>query len=304
MTETVDCLIVGGGPAGLTAAIYLPRFHLSVKVIDAGHGRAAQIPCMRNLAGFPDGISGTELLARMRTQAIKYGAAILDAKVQELRRIAEEFIARTELGDIRARTILIATGVTNRRPKMDDALHAEALKQGRLRYCPICDGYEVTGQNVAVVGTGARAMREAEFLRSFTANVTLLSADETDRLDAAQRAHLAKIGVRLVAGPAHGFQLENDGLSVATPAGRMSFETIYPALGSVVHSDLAVMAGAAATEDGCLTVDAHQRTSVSGLYAAGDVVIGLDQISHAMGQAGVCATTIRNDLACQKPLLW
>ena len=81
------------------------------------------------------------------------------------------------------------------------------------------------------------------------------------------------------------------------PGGDRAFDSVYPAMGSVIRSELAVELGADATEDGCLAVDEHQRTSLPGLYAAGDVARGLDQISHAMGEAGVAATTIRNDLA-------
>jgi thioredoxin reductase (NADPH) len=98
------------------------------------------------------------------------------------------------------------------------------------------------------------------------------------------------------------FRLEPDGLSVATAGGRRTFAAIYPALGSMVHSDLARSLGADLAEEGCIKVDDHQRTSVPGLYAAGDVVSGLDQISHAMGEAGVAATTVRNDLAQKAPL--
>src|SRR5438046_3548531 len=82
----LDCLIVGGGPAGLTAAIYLARFHLDILVVDGGKSRAARIPCTRNHAGFPDGISGKDLLQRMRDQACKYGAKIETEQVTKLER--------------------------------------------------------------------------------------------------------------------------------------------------------------------------------------------------------------------------
>lgn len=304
MSKSVDCLIIGGGPAGLTAAIYAARFHLAVTLVDAGGSRAEMIPCTRNFAGFPDGISGHDLLQRMRRQAIKYGVEIVSGHVQALSGAIGGFIASAGRDELRGRTVLIATGVTNRRPMMDDRLHAEALKLGRLRYCPVCDGFEVTGLNIAVIGTGAHAMKEAEFLRSYTASVSLIGADAADGLDEAQRAHLSAIGVTLLAGPASDFRLENDGLSVACASGRVCFQSIYPALGSIVHSDLAAAAGAHITQDGCIKTDAHQRTSIQGLYAAGDVVIGLDQISHAMGEAGVAATTMRNDLADRSPLRW
>src|SRR3982751_6663006 len=89
----LDCLIIGAGPAGLTAAIYLARFHLDLKVIDAGNSRASLIPCTRNHAGFPDGISGVELIARMKAQARKYGAEIESRRVTRLARVQGGFRA-------------------------------------------------------------------------------------------------------------------------------------------------------------------------------------------------------------------
>ena len=84
MDEPLDCLIIGGGPAGLTAAIYLARFHLKLKLVDGGKSRAAMIPCTHNHAGFPDGISGAELIERMKEQAQLYGAAIEDGFVSRI----------------------------------------------------------------------------------------------------------------------------------------------------------------------------------------------------------------------------
>ena len=142
----LDCLIIGGGPAGLTAAIYLARFHLDILVVDGGKSRASWIPCTRNLAGFPDGIGGKELLRRMRDQACKYGAKIETEFVTRLER--DERLDCSPLPGVRAaataRSVLLATGVTNRRPPMDEELHDDALARGLIRYCPICDGYEVT----------------------------------------------------------------------------------------------------------------------------------------------------------------
>src|SRR3954447_21107460 len=123
-TPTLDCLIIGGGPAGLTAAIYLARFHLDILVVDGGKSRAAWIPCSRNVSGFPDGISGEELLERMRAQACKYGAKIESEFVTKLERDAQSgiFTATWGSGNVSARTVLLATGVTNRRPPMDEEL--------------------------------------------------------------------------------------------------------------------------------------------------------------------------------------
>ena len=306
--DMLDCLIIGGGPAGLTAAIYLARFHLRLRVVDAGSSRASWIPCTRNHAGFPDGISGTELIARMKAQAQKYGAAIENGRVTRLDRLPSDrgggFGANWGSGEARARAVLLATGVSNRRPPMDEELHDEALARGLIRYCPICDGYEVTDRKVGVIGSGAQGVAEAVFLRSFTADITLIAPDRALDLAAGDRETLAALGIATADGPCHAVAALDKSIVVETPHGHHAFDSVYPALGSDVHSELAGQIGVALNaETGCIVVDAHQRTSVPGAYAAGDVVLGLDQISHAMGEGGVAATTIRNDLARERPLL-
>jgi thioredoxin reductase (NADPH) len=298
-----DCIIIGAGPAGLTAAIYLARYHLSIRLFDSGDSRAALIPCTRNLAGFPDGIAGKDLLDRMQRQAHEFGATREEKRVEHLARIAGGCTVGTDAGAYRSRTILIATGVMYLPPPgMAEALHKDALVRGLLRYCPVCDGYEVTDRRVGVIGSGEHGTREAEFLRGYTANVTLISPLDRHDLDAECRRRLDEAGIAVAEGPCGGYTIDGERLALTTAEGRLAFDSVYPALGVHVRSELAVAAGAKATQDGCLEVDDHLETTVSGLFAAGDVVIGLDQISHAMGQAGVAATTIRNYLAKERPL--
>jgi thioredoxin reductase (NADPH) len=296
-----DVVIVGGGPAGLTAAIYLARFHLHTIVIDGGKSRALMIPVSHNHAGHPAGIAGRVLVDRMRTQALEYGAGMIAAAVTGLAIEADGF-AITAREPVRARAVLLATGVHNHRPAMDDALHAEAVARGLMRYCPICDGFEVTDKRIAVIGSGSHGTSEAIFMRSYSRDVTLVAPDGRHGLDAENQATLADAGVIVIDGPATEFRIDGAAISLATAAGRKAFDTVYPALGSAVQSDLAKQLGADLCDDGCIRVDTHQRTSVKGLYAAGDVVVGLDQISSAMGEAGVAATAIRNDLAEIRPL--
>ena len=301
-SEIIDCLIVGGGPAGLTAAIYLARFHLSVRVVDAGMSRAALIPLTRNHAGFPDGISGVDLLARMRRQAERWGAQLQTGLVTRLGRDGANFVVAIGEADVGARTVLLATGVVNRRPPMmHDDCHDRALARGQLRYCPICDGYEVTDQAIAVMGTGERGCAEAIFLRSYSADITLVAPEGGHELMPQQMASLDAAGIA-IRGRCDAVHLDGDRIRLEIDGQSHAFDTLYPALGSDIRSERAGDLDAARTSDGCLTVDSHQRTDVPGLYAAGDVVLGLDQISHAMGEGGVAATTIRNDLAGATPL--
>ena len=299
----IDCLIVGGGPAGLTAAIYLARFHLDILVVDGGKSRASSIPCTRNHAGYPDGIEGQELLRRMREQACKYGAKIESEFVTKLERDESTglFTATWGSGSATARTVLLATGIANRRPPMDEDLHDDALARGLVRYCPICDGYEVTDKKVGVIGSDSHGVAEAVFIRSYTADVTLIAPDTALKLKDVDQQKLKDAGIDCVDGPAQAVAITGDCIVVDTVEGHYTFDSIYPALGSDTHTQLGEMVGAKLADDGCFLCDSHQRTSVPGLYAAGDVVHGLDQISHAMGEGGVAATTIRNDLCAEEP---
>ncbi len=297
----LDCLVIGGGPAGLTAAIYLARFHLALRVIDAGNSRARWIPCTHNHAGFPEGISGDALIARMKDQAQRYGAVIETERVTRLDRIDGGFCAQWGSGSVSARSVLLATGTQNRRPPMDEALHDEALARGLIRYCPICDGYEVTDKKVGVIGSDSHGVTEALFIRSYTADVTLIAPDKALRLKPDDTRKLEDAGIACLDGPTQAVAIAKDCITVHTAEGPHTFDTIYPALGSDTHTQLAEMIGTDLANDSCVKVDSHQRTSVAGVYAAGDVVIGLDQISHAMGEGGVAAATIRNDLCAQAP---
>ena len=301
--NTLDCLIIGGGPAGLTAAIYLSRFHLDIMVVDGGKSRAAWIPTSHNHAGFPDGINGEELLSRMKQQAQLYGTKIETGQVTRLEKCDDEWVAEWGSGPVAAKTVLIATGVSNRRPPMDMALHDDAMARGLIRYCPICDGYEVTDKKVAVIGIGESAVAETRFLRSYTADLTLVSPDLPHELDEESRAELSEMGVKLIDGPVTAIEPGDETIALVTESGRHDFASVYPALGSDTHTLLAEMVGASLAGDACVKVDAHQRTGVPGVYAAGDLVQGLDQISNAMGEGGVAATTIRNDLAKVSPML-
>jgi thioredoxin reductase (NADPH) len=297
MKEPLDCLVIGAGPAGLTAAIYLARFHFSVAIVDAGHSRAAMIPRTHNHAGYPGGIAGTELLGLMRDQAAEFGAVVAEGLIERLERTEGGFVARAQGREWSARTVLLCTGVVNNRPQIAPDIHDVAVRRGLLRYCPICDGYEVTDKRVGVLGTRTHGFKEAIFLRMYTRDVTLIATDGEHDLSDDEKHRLAMAGVVLIDGPCAPLRTEDDKIVVPTPRGELEFDSVYPALGSVIRSELATAIGAEGTGDGCLIVDDHQRTSIPGLYAAGDVAKGLDQISHAMGEAGVAAVTIRNDIA-------
>jgi thioredoxin reductase (NADPH) len=139
------------------------------------------------------------------------------------------------------------------------------------------------------------------FIRSYTADVTLIAPDRSLNLKSEDQRKLKDAGIECVDGPAQAVAIPDGCIVVDTAEGHYTFDSVYPALGSDTHTQLGEMVGANLADDGCFLCDTHQRTSVKGLYAAGDVVHGLDQISHAMGEGGVAATTIHNDLCAQEP---
>ena len=290
-----DCLIVGAGPAGLLAATYLGRFRRRVIVIDAGESRAKWIPTTHNCPGFPDGISGIELLERLKEQARRYGAVLVDDTVRDVRRDGTDFIA-TASSPIRARSVLMATGIVDTLPDVVDI--AMMIEAGIVRLCPICDGYEVIGQRVGVIGSPEDAMKKALFMRTFTRQVTLLLTDPAAELDTLARQKLIKAGIEVVPCVPTSIRAENNQANISLVDGKvLAFDSIYPAMGCTVRSKLAVNLGAHCDEVGNLVVDSHQRTDIPGLYAAGDIVDEINQIAVAFGHAAVSASDIHNYLA-------
>jgi thioredoxin reductase (NADPH) len=288
--QSCDCLVVGGGPAGLTAAIYLARFRRSVLVVDAANSRAASIPESHNHPGFPDGISGEALLRTLRMQAKEYGAKIISGIVESLNTTGDGFAAATTAGTVSTSRVLIATGITDKCPDIE-AFDEVGLRQ-MVRYCPICDGFEAIDKKIAVYGPPSEASGKAQFLRVYSPAVTLVP-----NLPASANSKAEKADFELASSPAAKISACDDGIDVLLADGRsLRFDVLYPAVGCKVHSDLATALGAKSNEIGCLIVDSKQQTSVPGLYAAGDVVSDLHQLVVAEGHAAIAATAIHNSL--------
>lgn len=288
-----EVLIIGAGPAGLTAATYLSRFRRRVLVADGGSPRACWIPLSHNMPGFPKGITGDAILRRMTEQALEYGAVIEAGVVEDLVRDGAGFTARLNGREIGARAALLATGVNDHHPALPGV--ERAIERALVRICPICDGYEAADKAVAIIGDDDKGVREAAFLRAYSDRVTLIHTGPPSVLEG--RAELARLGVELICAPIDNVRLEGDRVTALSWGGTFrTFDLVYSALGTSPNAGLAEALGARLGQDGRLVVDAHQRTSVPGLYAAGDVVRGLNQIAVAGAEAAVAATAIHNAL--------
>lgn len=296
--ERFEAIIVGAGPAGLTAATYLGRFRRKALVLDGGRSRAAWIPQSHNTPGFPSGIGGPELLRNLSDQAGLYGAVRRAAVAETLTRSDDGFDLRVtdhkgEQVELSARFVILATGVVDRLPEIANL--EEAISAARVRMCPICDAYEAIDQRIAVLGDSDLGAREAAFLTTYSRDVTLLHLGALSELS--DPATLQARGVVTRPLDLADLSVGRDGISVSRQgAPALSFDCLYLALGCEMQSRLAVRWGAAHDDEDNLIVDAHQQTSIDGLYAAGDVVRGLNQIAVATAEAAIAATNIHKRL--------
>lgn len=293
----VDCAIVGAGPAGLIAAVYLARYRRRIRVFDAGGSRASWIPTSHNLPGFPQGIAGADFLARLREQAARYGVQVEAATVDRLERSDGGFVLGSGAAGLRATHVILATGAADIEPALPNL--PDAVRQGFIRHCPVCDGYEVIGQHVGVIGSGRKLALEADFLLHYSDRLSVFGLPPGPQLPGAERRQLEKRGVRIFDTPIADVAIDG-GRIVALQLADGSVQqvdTVYSALGSVVRSDLARAIGAQALGSGDLQVDRrNMTTSVPGLFAIGDVVNGLSQISVGAGHAALAATAIHHRL--------
>ncbi|MFC5478924.1 NAD(P)/FAD-dependent oxidoreductase [Massilia suwonensis] len=296
-----DTLVIGGGPGGLTAAIYLRRFTRNILVVDKGNSRLCLIPVSHNYPGFPEGVPGGQLLVNLTNQLKNYGGEVRHGEITDLRLEDGHFVGdylddEGVTHEVRALTVLLATGVADAGLPIEN--WREAVACGAVRLCPVCDGYDVMDRRIAVVTNETNPVGHALFMRSFSAHVTLFDRGEESMLNEDERRQIEAAGVRYIESPLLGVSMSADMKPVLNTADGESreFDVFYPMLGESARSGLAAKLGVETAECDKIVADDHQRTSVPGLYAIGDVVRGLNQIAVAAGQAAIAATAIHNAL--------
>ncbi|PUT43023.1 NAD(P)/FAD-dependent oxidoreductase [Legionella taurinensis] len=289
--DCYDCVIIGGGPAGLTAALYLARFRRDFKIFDSGESRAALIPVSHNYPAFVEGVAGVRLLALLKAQLACYETTVTTEKVRQLKKKDGSFEVFTDSACYLASTVLLATGVIDISP---DLPHTEkAIAEGLLRYCPVCDAYEVKNKRIGVIVQDRKGLNEALFVRHYSDDVLVLTQKSTVLTDYDKR-RMRQAGIRLLSQPDIHLDFKHRSIEIqAEPTLRI--DTLYAALGTIQQNKLALDLGARENK-GDLLVNRHQETSVPGLYAAGDITAGLNQLVVAQGQAAIAATDIHNRL--------
>ncbi len=275
--------VVGGGPAGLTAAMYTTRLGLDTVLIDRGGGRAAMMQDTHNVIGVTEDVSGMEFLGTALEQVTDYGATHVRETIETAERTDDDRI-RLVGGDttVLADRVVLATGFSDGRPA------PPAPRTGRgLHYCLHCDAYTFVDAPVYVMGTGNSAATVAMIMLNFTDDVDLLLNGEDptwdDDVGEQLRAHpidVVDAEVTEVHNDDEGW-LESMGFADGTTRDYRGGFAMY---GSSYNTALAEQLGCALTDDGTIEVDDHGKTSADGVYAVGDVTPGHNQIPVAMGQ--------------------
>jgi len=304
MEHVYDTLIVGGGPGGLTAAIYLRRFTRNVALVDKGNSRLRLIPVSHNYPGFPEGVPGHILLGNLGTQLERYGGAVMKGEIVDLRIEDGHFVADYQAEDapegetvaLRALTVILATGVADVGLPIEN--WREAIAFGSVRLCPVCDGFDVMDKRIAVATAETNPVGHALFMRTFSADVTLFERGSPSMLTPDDRRRLDAAGVRYIDSPLLSVTLAASMKPVLHTENGEDHEAdvFYPMLGENARSGLGARLGARTAQCDEFIVDIHGETSVPGLYAIGDVTVGLNQIAVATGQAARAATHIHNRL--------
>jgi len=292
--KVFDCIVVGGGPAGLSAALYLGRLRRSVAVLDDEHGRSTWHQINRNYLGFPSGVHATALRELGEKQVRQYGVKMVDARATGASYSGTGpdrlFRMETTSGPCTGKTLILAMGVTDSFPEFEGSL--ECIGRSMF-WCILCDGYEAIGKRVVVLGHNDRAAALALQLLVFTNMVTMVAWD--DKLDIS--------GERLDALRNHGIEVHDCGCEIYSCATEGQLGSITLTSGESVELDklfvaqriepntqLAKQLGVKLDEHDYIITDAEQLTNVEGVYAAGDITrLFNHQVTSAVHEGAMAA---------------
>lgn len=294
--ENYDVIIVGGGPAGLSAAIYCSWLGLRTVVLETGvsGGKAWEAPRIENFPGFEEGIKGSELAAKMSKQANRLGAIVrASEEVVDLDVNHETKRVTTRKRTYSAPALIVCTGTQRRKVQVSG--EAQFLGRG-VSYCAVCDGPFFKNAAVAVVGGGQEAVLDALFLTDLAKTVILVTHEKEAEIEGNLMEKVRKKpNVEIVRGRLVGVlgdQVVKSIRVLETDAQReieKEVKGVFISLGGVPMTEIVRKAGIETDKNGCLIVDRLQRTNVDGVFAAGDCTCGGMQVVTAAGEGAMAA---------------
>ena len=290
-----EIIIVGGGIAGLSAAIYLGRAKRQTLVIDAGRSMARWEPDVQNYLGFPDGVSGVELLRRARQQARRYEARFVHDEIISAKARAQKFVLRGQKDTYTCRRLLLATGIFHVPP---DIAGVKPCLGHSMFFCKDCDGYRVRQRSIGVYGWTNETAEYALAMLTYSNRVSILTDGRKPRWSRRHghwiRSHGIPVCRRVIRDVRHG---RGQIRALVFEGGKeVSMDALFATRGDICFNKLAQELGARVNRAGEIVVRLDMRTTVPGLYAAGCVTPANCQIVIAAGQGATAAQAINRDL--------
>jgi thioredoxin reductase (NADPH) len=294
-TQTAQIIIVGGGLAGLSAGIYLGRARRDTLIIDSDKSMARWEPDVQNYLGFPEGISGTELIRRARRQARRYGVNFAKDEIISARKLKEGFQLTGKKGRYRCERLLLATGIFHIPP---DIPGVKPCLGHSMFFCKDCDGYRVQHKSVAVYGWTNEAVDYALGMLDYTSCVLIVTDGRPPHWDKTRKRWLREYKIPVYTQTICGVRHKNSQLQSLTLNDKteVAVEALFTTRGDVYFNQLAKKIGAEVDEEGQIVVDVCMRTTVKGFYAAGCVTPANCQMIIAAGQGATAAQTINREL--------
>ena len=293
---TYDVAVIGGGPAGLSAALWLARYLHSVVLVDSGDPRNWET---RGINGFlgAHSIRSPELRKRGRADAEKYGAKLIDDKVETAKKLDDDcYRLKLSKGDpIDARRLLLAIGIRDAWPDIPGL--AECYGE-TAHVCPDCDGYETRDQNTVVIGSGKKAVGMALALTTFTDKIVICTNGEKAGMDAEHLQKLKKLNIPVLEMSVTCIKSKDGEIKCIELADGMSLdcERLYFALGQYPSDDLGKELGCTRDDIGRIVIDERNHTTVKNVYAAGDVAPGVQMAIAAAASGAIAALAIHHSL--------
>jgi thioredoxin reductase (NADPH) len=293
--RTRDVIIVGGGLAGLSAAIYLGRAKRDTLVVDSGKSMARWEPAVQNYLGFPDGISGDELVARGRQQAEAHEVDFAGDEITHAQHDGDVFVLRGKRREYRSRRLLLATGIFHLPPEINGV--KECLGHSMF-FCKDCDGYRVQGKTVVIYGWRNETVEYALAMLAYTPVVAIVTDGREPGWDKTHARWLEEYEVPVFSSTierAHHDDCHIRSLELKS-GDEVEVDALFTTRGDVYYNDLARQLGADVDDDGQICVNANMHTRVRGLYAAGCVTPANCQMIIAAGDGARAAQAINRDL--------
>ena len=285
-----NIVIIGAGPAGISAALYAARGNMNPLVINNGIGALEKAEKIENYYGLEQPLSGKELYERGIAQAKALGVRIQDAEVLGISGV-DTFTVKTTAGDFDTVSVILATGGKRSAPKIPGLKEFE----GRgVSYCAVCDAFFYRGKEVAVVGNGDFALHEAEELRNVTQDVTIYTDGKEPEFSREHPIAVNTMKIQAIEGDdkVSGLLMQSDTAAQDAEAPENSFypaDGVFVALGTAGSTEIARQMGAEISDKGNIKTDEEMVTTIPGLFAAGDCTGGLLQVSKAVYEGSMAA---------------